>query len=128
MEPERGTSTATLLSDTVNQATDLFRAELDLARAEVGQQIRGAVAAIGMIVAAAALFLTALNVLAAALTSGVAELGLDPGWAAVVVGAAFGLIGWALLARGMHGLNRATRTPRRTVENIKRDADVVKGT
>lgn len=52
------------------------------------RNIRGAGTAIGMIVAAAVVALTALNVLTAALVAALAELGIPGGWSALIVGVA----------------------------------------
>ncbi|HBM57815.1 phage holin family protein [Salipiger marinus] len=127
MEPHKTESTTSLLSTIVDQLSALIRAELHLARSEVDQNLRRAGVALGMIVAAVVLLMTALNVLAAALSAGLAELGLDPGWAALIVGVAFAGIAWALLSKGLNDLKMSSLAPSRTAENVKRDARAVKG-
>lgn len=127
MEPHKTESTTSLLSTIVDQLSALIRAELHLARSEVEQNLRRAGVALGMIVAAVVLLMTALNVLAAALSAGLAELGLDPGWAALIVGVAFAGIAWALLSKGLNDLKMSSLAPSRTAENVKRDARAVKG-
>jgi uncharacterized membrane protein len=48
-------------------------------------------------------------------------IGLKPWLAALLVGVALGLAGWAMLQRGLKDLKRTDPTPRRTVETIKDD-------
>ena len=127
MEPHKTASTTSLLGTIVDQLSALIRAELHLARSEVDQNLRRAGVALGMIVAAVVLLMTALNVLAAALSAGLAELGLDPGWAALIVGVIFAGIAWALLSKGLNDLKMSSLAPSRTAENVKRDARAVKG-
>ena len=127
MEPHKTESTTSLLGTIVDQLSALIRAELHLARSEVDQNLRRAGVALGMIVAAVVLLMTALNVLAAALSAGLAELGLDPGWAALIVGVIFAGIAWALLSKGLNDLKMSSLAPSRTAENVKRDARAVKG-
>ena len=128
MDTHKDQSTSSLLSNIVNQISALFRSELDLARSEIDEKLHSVGLALGLIVAAVVLFLTALNVLAAALSAGLTELGLEPGWAALIVGVVFAVIGWVMLAKGMRDLKLSSLAPNRTVDNIKRDANAVKGT
>jgi len=127
MQPEKTEGTVSLLGTIVEQLSGLIRAELTLAKAETEQNIRAAVVALGFVVAALVVFMTALNVLAAALAAGLAELGLDPGWSALIVGVIFAVIGYALLHKGLNDLKLSSLTPTRTAENVRRDARAVKG-
>jgi hypothetical protein len=120
------TGLAGLISDAFLQISDLFRGELDLARTEVQENLKRAVIAIGLVAAAIVLFLVALNVLAAALVSGVAELGIGAGWAALIVGGAFLVIGLILALTGKNKLTSAKLAPSRTTTNIRRDVRTTK--
>ena len=72
--------TGSLVGDALQQVIALVRGELNLLRAEMDQNARKAVAAIGMIVAGIVVMLVALNVLAAALVEAIASLGYsEPG-------------------------------------------------
>ena len=127
-KPEKTThSTTSLMSDAIESLSGLVRSEFDLARAEVDRNLRRAGVAIGMLIAAVVLFLTALNVLAAAVAAGLTELGLEAGWAALIVGVVLALIGWFLMSKGMNDLKLSSLAPSRTAENVKRDAQAVKG-
>lgn len=120
-------STLGLIGDALSHITALFRGELDLARAEVQENLKRAVTAIGMIVAAVVLFLVALNVLAAALVAGITELGIDAGWASLIVGGAFVIIGIIMALVGKNKLKTASLAPTRTAKNVQRDTQTIKG-
>ena len=128
MSDVRHESTGSLLSEVLSHVSALFRSEVDLARAEIDQTLRRALAAIGMIVAAIVVALTALNVLSAALVAGLTEAGLESGWAALIVGVVFGIIAFALISKGMSDLKLSSIAPSRTAENVKRDAKAMVGT
>lgn len=121
-----GTSTYGLLNDIFSQIVALFRGELDLARTEVQENLKKAVVAIGMIGASIVIFLVALNVLAASLVDGVAELGIGAGWAALIVGVGFLIIGIILALTGKSSLQSASLAPTRTTKNVKRDVRTTK--
>ena len=121
-----GTSTFGLLNDALTQLVGLFRGELDLARTEVQENLKKAVVAVGMIGASVVIFLVALNVLAASLVDGVAELGIGAGWAALIVGGAFLIIGIILALSGKNKLQSASLAPTRTTKNVKRDVRTTK--
>ena len=117
-------STPTLVTEAMSRVSNLVREEFNLARAEMDENLRRALAAIGMLVAAVVI---ALNVLAGALSAALVEMGMAPGWAALTVGAAFGLIAWALMAKGTNDLKLSSLAPTRTAANLKRDANTVQG-
>ncbi len=118
--------TGNLLGDALNQIIALLRGEMNLFRAEMDQNVRQAGTAIGMIVAGVVLFLVALNVLASALVAAIAELGLEPGWAALIVGVVFAVIAAILAKKGTNDLKLASLAPTRTTKNVERDSEIVK--
>ena len=124
---DRTESTGSLFSDAIKHVSSLVRSEVDLARAEVDQNLRRALSAIGMLVAAVVAALVALNVMAAAVVTGLTEAGVDPVWAALIVGVVLGLIAAALIAKCSKDLKLSSLAPTRTVENIKRDANAIQG-
>ena len=119
-------STSGLLTGALNHVSSLVRNEVDLARAEINENVRKAATAIGLLVGALVLALTALNVLAAALVAAIAEWGVDEGWAALIVGVVFGVIAFIMLSKGMNDLKASSLAPSRTTRNVKRDANTVK--
>lgn len=79
-------STGDLLSDAMANVSNLVRNEVNLARAEINENLSKAGTAVGLIAGAAIIALVALNVLAAALVAALTEAGLDAGWSALIVG------------------------------------------
>ena len=120
-------STAALLTDAFGHVSSLLRKEMDLARAELDQNLKRAGVAIGLIVAAVVLLLTALDVLAAAAVAAIVALGLHPGWSAVIVGGVLALIAWIMISRALNNLKAVSLAPTRTVENVRKDAKAVTG-
>ncbi len=119
-------SAGNLLSDAMSNVSALVRNEVDLARAEINENISKAGVAVGMIAGAAIIALVALNVLAAALVAALTEAGLEAGWAALIVGAVLAAIAFGLMSKGLGDLKLSSLAPARTVKNVKRDAEAVK--
>ncbi len=116
----------TLLGDAVQHVIALLRGEINLFRAEMDRNVKHAGAAIGMIVAGVVILLVALNVLASALVVAIAELGLDAGWAALLVGVVLAVIAAGLAKKGVNDLKLTSLAPTRTAENLERDGQAVK--
>ena len=119
-------STFGLAGEAVEHVTDLVRGEIDLARAEVQEKINNAVTAIGLIVGGVVLLLVALNVFAAALVAWLVEMGIDDGWAALIIGVVFAAIGAAMAMKGRSDLRLSSIAPTRTAKNVRRDAETIK--
>lgn len=119
-------STGSLLNDAMARVSGLVRGEVDLARAEVSENMSGAAVALGMILGAAVIALTALNVLAAALVTALTELGIPAEWSAVIVGVTFAGIAYGMLQKGKSDLKNVSIAPTRTATNVKRDAQIAK--
>lgn len=119
-------STGGLLSDALTHVSSLVRNEVDLARAEVNENLKSAGSAIGMIVGAIVVALTALNVLSAALVAALTEAGIPAVWSALIVGVTFGIIAYVMLAKGTNDLKLNSLARTRTAKNVKRDAQAVK--
>tara|TARA_R110002110_G_scaffold18457_30_gene77408 strand:+ start:1214 stop:1615 length:402 start_codon:yes stop_codon:yes gene_type:complete len=115
-----------LLQDALQNVSGLVRNEVDLARAEVSENVNKAGVAVGLIAGAAIIALVALNVLAAALVAALAEAGIDAGWSALIVGALLGLVAYLLINKGINDLKLSSLAPTRTVKNVQRDAAAVK--
>ena len=119
-------SAGNLLTDALSNVSGLVRSEVDLARAEISENVTKAGIAIGLIAGAAIIALVALNVLAAALVAALTEVGIDAGWAALIVGAGLGIIAFVLINKGVNDLKLSSLAPTRTVKNVQRDAAAVK--
>jgi protein-S-isoprenylcysteine O-methyltransferase Ste14 len=119
-------SAAGLLSDAIAHMSSLVRKEVDLARAEVSENVSRAGVAVGLLAGALVLALTALNVLAAALVAGLAETDLGPGWSALIVGLVLAAIALFLALKAKNDLKLSSIAPTRTAKNVQRDAQALK--
>ena len=124
-DPENRSAT-TLLSDAIAQMTTLMREEINLAKAEISESANRAAIAVGLLVGAVVISLTALDVLAAALVVALTDLGLAAGWAALIVGIALAVIAFVMAGKGVEDLKASNFAPRRTMKNVRRDADTIK--
>lgn len=114
-----------LLRDAVQQAQDLFRAEAQLAKAEVRREVqRAASAAMPMAIGALAAVSAWLLALWAAVHGLAAVM---PMWAATLtVAAASGLLGAVLLRTGVRRLKQVRAVPDRTVATMKENLAWIK--
>jgi hypothetical protein len=124
---DSGRSVPELLSSLVGQISTLFRQEVRLARAEIGEKFGHAAAAVVPIGAGAGLLLGALVVLLFALAAGISALfGLEEGWSLLIVGVLAALIGYLLIRGGISRLKVSNLMPERTADQLSRDAQVAK--
>ncbi len=119
-------SAGSLLSEALSHVSSLMRKEVDLARAEVNENLKHAGIAIGMIVGAVVVALTALNVLSAALVAALTEAGIPAGWSAVIVGVLLAIVAYVMANKGTSDLKLSSLAPSRTAKNVKRDAQTMK--
>ena len=89
-----------LLSDLTTSVTTLVRKEIQLARAETSEKITQSMVAIGAIAAGGILALSALIVLLQALVIAIAELGVPPALASLIVGLVVAVIAYVLIHKG----------------------------
>ncbi|PZX16219.1 putative superfamily III holin-X [Palleronia aestuarii] len=115
-----------LVGELVDRVTMLVRNEVNLARAEMSENVNRAMAAVGMLVAAIVFFLVALNVLAAAAVAAIAQTGIGAGWASLIVGGVILLIAIILMSKGKSDLSATSLAPTRTTKNVRRDVRTVK--
>jgi hypothetical protein len=115
-----------LLADLTESITTLFRKEIQLARAETSEKITQVGVAIGAIAGGGILALAALIILLQALVIGLTEVGVPAGWAALIVGVVVAIIAYVLIHKGTNDLKGANLAPNRTVDSLRRDAQVVK--
>lgn len=114
-----------LVSDLTAQLQALVRKEMELARAEVKEEVTKAAKGVGAFGAAGAVAFIAAIVLASAAAWGLAEV-LPAGLAFLVVGVAL-LIGAGVAARqGKAKLSEVSPVPQQTVETVKQDVETAK--
>jgi uncharacterized membrane protein YqjE len=126
MNRQTDKSATDLVAEIIAHVGGLVRNEVDLARSEVNDNLNRAVTSLGLLAAALVMGITALNVLAAALVSAIAETGIEPGWAALIVGVVFAVIAYVMMNRGLHNLKLTSIAPKRAAENTRRDMNAVR--
>jgi Putative Actinobacterial Holin-X, holin superfamily III len=119
-------STPGLFADLFGQTTRLVSSEFALARAEASEKIAQAVTGFALIVGGAVFLIGALNVLLAAAVTALVEAGIAAPWSSLIVAAAVGILGGLLLWAGLGNLKTSRLAPRRTAEQVRRDAHLVK--
>ena len=115
-----------LLSDLTSSLTTLVRKEIQLARAETSEKITQSMVAVGAIAAGGILALSALIVLLQALVIAIAELGVPPALASLLVGLVVAAIAYGLIHKGTNDLKATNLAPDRTIDSLRRDAHVIK--
>ena len=126
MTTESNKSAGSLLTEALSHVSSLMRKEVDLARAEVNENLKHAGVAIGLIVGAVVVAITALNVLSAALVAALTEAGIAAGWSAVIVGVLLAIVAYVMVQKGTNDLKLSSLAPTRTAKNVKRDAATMK--
>jgi len=119
------TSVGELIGDISNDLSQLFRQEVELAKAELKQEATKAGKAAGMLGGAGFAGYLAVVLLSFALVFGLGNV-MDPGWAALIVAVVWGVIGAVFYAAGRKKLKTVDPMPRRTVDTIKEDAQWLK--
>jgi nitrate/nitrite transporter NarK len=119
------TSVGELIGNISNDLSELFRKEVELAKAEVRVEAQKAGKAAGLLGGAgfagylAVLFLSLAAVFAL-------DAVMPAGWAALIVAAVWGVVGAVLYVNGKKKLKTVDPMPRRTVDTLKEDAQWLK--
>ena len=119
-------SIADLLRQLVQDGNHLVRTEIRLAKAEVCDNLASAAKGGVGIGIGAVLLLGAVFTLLGAAVAFLTPL-VGAGWAAVIVGVAALVIGGGLIAGGVKKLSASSMVPDRTVQSVKQDAEVIRG-
>jgi len=120
-------STAQLLTDLYSELTGLFRKEIALVKAEMGQKVGQVASGIAFAVAGGVLSLVGTIFLFQALIYGVAYLfGIHEGWATLLVGLLVAGIGGLLVMSGVRAMNLDSLAPNRAIGQVRRDVQVIK--
>lgn len=113
-----GRSTPELFGDAISLVTDLFRTEVKLARAEIGEKASQAVSGAIVAVVGAILLLSALVLLLAAAVDWIVTLGFARYLAGLMVGGGVAVLGLILLLVAVGRLKPANLAPRRTLGQL----------
>ena len=119
------TSVGELIGNISNDLSTLFRQEVELAKAELKQEASKAGKAAGMLGAAGYAGHLTLVLLSFALVFALGNV-MDYGWAALIVGAIWGIVAAILFVNGRKKLKTVDPVPHRTVDTIKEDAQWLK--
>lgn len=125
---------AELLGGLASDISNLFRKEIQLAKAEAGEKVSQTMGGVASIAIGGVLALGALGVLLSAVVSLIAAFfvnqGMDPtmanALAAFVVTAIVGIAGWMSISKGISALKASNLNLNRTAASLSRDADIVK--
>lgn len=119
-------STLSLIVDVLRLSSGLVQKEIQLAKAELGENINRAGVAIGLLVGGAILAMVALNLIAGALVAALTAAGIPVVWATVIVASFFAVIALIMVLKAQSDLKMASRAPSRTAARIRRDANALK--
>lgn len=115
-----------LIGDLAGQVSSLVRAEIELARAEFASSLKQVGRGAGLTGLGGALVHAGFLTLLAAAVLGLAQAGLDPWLAALIVGLLVTGIGIGIALIGVKDVQTTDLAPRRTVASIRRDVEFVK--
>jgi hypothetical protein len=114
-----------LIGDVAEDARDLIRGEIALARAEAERKMDRAIAGVVMVIGAALLAFAGLVIVLIAAAQALARV--MPDWAAsLIVGGVVLVIGLVLVELARRALSPSSLVPHRTIENVQADATVVR--
>ena len=117
-----------LLQDAAADLASIVRNEARLAQTEIKDNVHKAVAGALSALLGAVTLVPALTLLLLALAWALDDYDVVPRWAGALISAAVGaVIGALLLTRARAALKAETLAPSRTIDNLKQDAQLVKG-
>ena len=119
-------STGSLLTDVLASIGNLLRQEVDLARAEVDQNLKRAAGALGLLVVAIILAFIGLSVLSTAIISALVLAGIGQLWATIIVGLVVLLVAVILTIVGVKRLKLSSIAPTRAARSVRADARMMK--
>ena len=122
-EPDK--SLGDLIGDLTSEFSSLVSTHIDLAKAEIKQDVRDASKAGGMFGAAGIAALLAMILLSSAAAWGLAEV-MAAGWAFLIVGALWALVAAVLAFSGKKQIDDMDPGPQQTLEELKEDKQWLK--
>ena len=125
MAEYQGPPIHTLLGSALRESTDLARKEFALFRTEMTENIRGLVMALAMFVAAAVFAIVALSLFVQSLVEWLARVLNSEALASLIVGVVMAAIAVGLALYGKNKISATSLAPTRTVQNVRRDTEVL---
>jgi hypothetical protein len=129
----QGRSLSDLLGSLATDISQLFRKEVQLAKAEAGEKLDMVMGAAQKLAIGAVLGIGAIGVLLTAIVAGLAAVFVGMGMeqtlanslSAIIVAAVFGGIAWMLISGAINAMKADKLNMDRTVHSLARDAQVV---
>lgn len=118
-------SVGDLVSEVTRDLTTLVRQELELAKAEIKEEVAKAGKGAGLLGGAGFAGYLLLLFLSLALMFGLWAW-MELGWAALIVAVLWGIVAAVLYARGRRSLREVNPKPERTIETMKEDVEWAK--
>ncbi len=115
-----------LVTDVIDEMTQLFQTEIRLVRAEFNQKISNVATAATLLVMGAVAGIAALFLLLQAVVAWLAVAGLPEQWGLLLVGLVVGVIGIVVVMRGIGILRGTTLVPQKTLDQLGADFTTVK--
>lgn len=124
--PRMDRSLGELVSDLSQQTAELIRREMQLAKAELSENLSDAGRHATMIGAAAVFGLAAVMAVTAGIALLLIDLGVPPWLAAVITAALMGLTAFGLAQSGISALRKKSIAPVETIQSLKETAQWLK--
>jgi hypothetical protein len=118
-------SIQSLFGEALRESSDLAQKEFALFRSEMTQNVRTMFIGLAMVVVAAIFAIAAIILLTDSLVSWLAGVVGSEALAALIVGGVMAVIAIGLGLYGRSSMSAFTLTPQRTVQSVKRDAQVL---
>lgn len=115
-----------LFTQLVDNMSFLFRKEIELAKAEMSEKASEVGAGAAKAAIGGVLMIPAIVMLLWAVVAWLETIDIPIRWGTLIVGVIVALIGFMLLKSGMNAASTANLKPRRTANQLQRDAAVVK--
>jgi hypothetical protein len=126
--PDVEPSIGELFKELAQESSMLVKQEIALARTEMQQNLRRLGKDAAMVAAGGGILLLAALVLTAFLVAGVGDLLGNEYWlGALIVGAAYALVGGGILMRGMKALREEDLKPEQTLRSLSADKKWARG-
>ncbi|HLV84118.1 MAG TPA: phage holin family protein [Devosia sp.] len=133
-QTNEGRPLAELLGGLASDISNLFRKEIQLAKAEASEKLSETMAGVVSLLVGTVLALGALGVLLSAIVLILAAFFVNQGMeqtlanavSAGLVTLVVGIIGWIFISRGLKALSTTNLNMNRTATSLGRDADIVK--